>query len=387
MENVLEIKDLVVRFYTYAGVVKALEGVNLTVKKKETFGIVGETGSGKSVTALSTLILTPSPGKIESGEILLSLNGGQIDLAKLDDDEMRDIRGGDISMVFQEPGEALNPVYTIGEQIGEAFMAHRLGELLEETIKDIENDLKESNILKRQILKIERHIYKKMEENPDSSFLKLLSRIPVLKRYRGRLESEARNRAINMLDDVGIPDPHEVANKYPHEMSGGMNQRAVISMALACKPKLLIADEPTSSLDVSIQARILKLLNGLKDEYGLSILYITHDLGVVAQTCDRVGVMYAGRIVETADIEELFENPQHPYTELLLRAVPDPMKDSLETIGGSVPDLVSPPSGCRFHPRCPYATDVCSEEVPQLEEVSSGHFVACHNWDKKGEED
>lgn len=378
MDKVLEIQDLRVRFYTYAGVVKAIEGINLEIGGGETFGIVGETGCGKSVTALSTLILTPSPGQIERGKILLKDENGYTDLTKLDESELRDIRGSDISMVFQEPGDALNPVYTIGEQIAEAYIAHQEEDLIREVLRDIEKEIEDSNFLERVDLQLTRKIYDKMLDNPNSLLLKILSKVPLANRYEKRLEEVAERRAIKMLDDVGIPDPEDVASKYPHEMSGGMNQRAVISMALACKPELLIADEPTSNLDVSIQARILEILNDLKEEYGLSILYITHDLGVVAQTCDRAGVMYAGRIVEIAEIEELFENPQHPYTRLLLRAVPSPEKDRLESIGGSVPDLVSPPSGCRFNPRCPEAEDNCSHQVPEMVEIKEGHYVACH---------
>lgn len=378
MDKVLEIQDLVVRFYTYAGVVKALEEVSLDVKEEETFGIVGETGCGKSVTALSTMILTPAPGKIERGKILLKDEAGYTDLTKLDESELRDIRGGDISMVFQEPEDALNPVYTIGEQIAEAYRAHQKEELIREVLRDIEKEIENSNPLERIDLDLTRKIYNKMLDNSRSFLLKFLSKIPIVNRYEKRLEEVSERRAIKILDEVGIPNPEDVADKHPHEMSGGMNQRAVISMALAGKPKLLIADEPTSNLDVSIQARILEILNDLKEEYGLSIIYITHDLGVVAQTCDRAGVMYAGRIVEIAEIEELFENPQHPYTKLLLRAIPSPEKDRLESIEGSVPDLISPPSGCRFNPRCPEAKDICSSQVPELMEMKDGHYVACH---------
>ncbi|KXA90634.1 hypothetical protein AKJ62_00235 [candidate division MSBL1 archaeon SCGC-AAA259D14] len=387
MENVLEIKDLKVRFYTYAGVVKALEGINLNVRKGETFGIVGETGCGKSVTALSTLLLTPSPGQIEEGEILLERNGHYQDLSKLDEAELRDMRGNEISMVFQEPGEALNPVYSVGEQIAEAFLAHRQKEMAEKILGELEDELKnEKGFLKRNILKAKKKIYKKIRENPDSYTVRLLSKIPIVKRYRNSLLEESERRAVKILDDVGIPEPEEITDKNPHELSGGMKQRVVISMALACKPKLLIADEPTSNLDVSIQARILNLLNDLKEEYGLSILYITHDLGVVAQTCDRAGVMYAGRIIEVAEIEELFENPKHPYTKTLLMAVPSPEKENLESVGGSVPDLVSPPPGCRFHPRCNKATEICSKKAPPMEEVKEEHTIACHNWRNEDED-
>lgn len=380
MDEVLKVRNLVVRFYTYAGVVKALEGIDFEVREKETFGLVGETGCGKSVTALSMLGLTPSPGEIESGEVLFKRNDGFENVTKLSESELRKIRGNEISMVFQEPNDALNPVYTIGDQIAEAFMAHQLEYLIDEVKRGIEKDMRNSNFLKRKILETELKLYNKMVDDPDSSLISGLSKIPLLSRYRKRLDEAARRSVVQMLESVGIPDPEDVVNKYPFEMSGGMNQRAVISLALACRPRLLIADEPTSNLDVSIQARILDILNDMKDEYGLSILYITHDLGVVAQTCERAGVMYAGRLVEVAEIEELFENPTHPYTKMLLRAVPSRDKDNLETIGGAVPDLISPPPGCRFHPRCPWATDICSEKVPDLEKVGENHSVACHHW-------
>ncbi len=375
--EILKVQNLIARFYTYAGVVKALEGINFSIRKNETFGIVGETGCGKSVTALSILNLIPSPGKIESGEILLKRNDSFDDLTKLDEEGLRQIRGKDISMIFQEPSEALNPVYTIGDQIAEALLAHQEKRMIRRAKKKVEKEIKNSNSLKKPILKIEKRLYEKMAKNPESLSLKILSRLPIVKRYNNRVEEEAKKRAVQVLESVGIPEAKEVAKKYPYEMSGGMNQRAVISMALACKPRLLIADEPTSNLDVSIQARILELLNDLKEEYGLSILYITHDLGVVAQTCDRVGVMYAGRIVEIAEVEELFNNPQHPYTKLLLRAVPSPQKDRLEVIEGSVPDLIEPPEGCRFNPRCPVSDAKCSEEHPNLMKVKENHYVAC----------
>lgn len=376
--EILKVRDLTVRFYTYAGVVKALEGINFDIKDGEAFGIVGETGCGKSVTALSILKITPSPGQIENGEVLFKRGEKYDDLMELDEEEIRKIRGNEISMIFQEPSEALNPVYSIGDQISESFLAHRKEEMVKKVIKDLEEEMENSNGFRKRILSIEHSLYEKMLENDDSIILKVASKIPILNSYKNRLYEEAEKRSIRILKDVGIPDPEGVVDKYPHEMSGGMNQRALISIALACKPRLLIADEPTSNLDVSIQRRILGIVDDMREEYGVSVLHITHNLGVVAENCDRVSVMYAGEIVEIADVEELFENPLHPYTEMLLGSVPSPEKDRLPEVKGSVPDLVSPPSGCRFHPRCPWTDEVCKKSSPPLKEIEKDHYVACH---------
>lgn len=376
-DEVLKVNDLTVRFYTYSGVVKALEGVNFEVREGETFAIVGETGCGKSVTALSTMLLTPSPGEIVDGEVLFKRDSGYTDLTKLDEDQMREIRGNEISMIFQEPSDALNPVYDVGEQISESFLSHRKDELVKDKISEVEEDIDQSEDGGGRWLNTKLSLYKSMLDE-DSNLSNFASKVPLLNSYEDEIEDYARKKTKEILEDVGIPDPEGVADKYPHEMSGGMNQRAVISMALACKPKLLIADEPTSNLDVSIQKRILNILKNLKDEYNLSILYITHNLGLVAQTCDRVGVMYAGRIVESAPVKELFENPEHPYTKLLLKALPGSEKDELKSVEGSVPDLISPPSGCRFHPRCPVASEECEKRAPDMVEVGEDHKVACH---------
>lgn len=382
MENsVLKVRNLTVRFYTYAGVVKALQGINFDIKEGETFGLVGETGCGKSVTALSILRLVPSPGRIEDGEIIFRRNGSSDNILGLDEEELRRIRGNEISMIFQEPSDALNPVYTIGEQISESFYAHREEEIIKEVIIGLEKEMDNSNGFRKRILGVEHSLYQKMLEDSDSWILKFASKIPILNRYKGRLEEEARKRSIEILEDVGIPDPEGVVNKYPFEMSGGMNQRAVISMALACRPKLLIADEPTSNIDVSIQGRILNLIDDIKEDFGVSVLHITHNLGVIAENCDRVGVMYAGEIVEVADVGELFSNPLHPYTKMLLGSVPSPEKDRLPEVEGSVPDLVSPPSGCRFNPRCPWADKICEKSSPNLKEIGENHYVACHKFE------
>jgi len=312
-KELLNVKNLITRFYTYRGVVKALEGVNLTVGRKEIVGLVGETGSGKSVTALSILRLIDSPGKIVDGEVIFD---GR-DLLKLSDEEMRRVRGKEISMIFQEPTLALNPVLTVGLQLQEALETQNIPK--EEAIKSV----------------------------------------------------------LDLLERVGLPDPERIFKSYPHELSGGMAQRALIAMALAMKPKLLIADEPTSSLDVTIQTQILELIKKPVEDIGVSVLYITHDLGVAAEICDKIAVMYTGNVIEFGDIFSIFEEPLHPYTRGLLNAIPKLGRD-LYTIRGEVPDLVNPPSGCKFHPRCLQALDICSREKPQSVEVRKGHFVACY---------
>jgi len=302
----LSVRDLRTYFFTDAGVVKAVDGVSFDVRPAETLALVGESGCGKSVTAMSLLRLIPEPpGRIVSGEIVL---GGE-DLLRLSEDRMRSIRGNDIAMIFQEPMTSLNPVYTIGDQIIEAVMLHQ--EVFYE---------------------------------------------------------EARARAIAMLRRVGIPDPARRIDEYPHQMSGGMRQRVMIAMALSCHPRLLIADEPTTALDVTIQAQILDLLTDLQRDFRMSILLITHDLGVVAEAAHRVVVMYAGKIAEMAGVLDLFERPKHPYTAGLFHSVPkiESDEEELTPIEGVVPDALSFPSGCKFHPRCPYAFDKCAAEEPSL---------------------
>jgi len=319
-KNLLEIKGLKTYFYTEDGVVKALEGIDLNLEKGKTLGLVGESGCGKTVTALSILRLVPDPpGKIIEGEILFD---GK-DLLKLDDDEMREIRGNEISMIFQDPQSALNPVYTIDNQLREVIELH-------------------------QNLKKE----------------------------------EARKKAIQMLDLVGIPNPSQRVYDYPHQFSGGMKQRVMIAMALSCNPKMIIADEPTTNLDVTVQAQVLEMINDLKKEFGTTVLLITHDLGVIAEMSDNVGVMYAGKLVEFGDVDTIFHSPMHPYTIALHTAMPKVIekRKKLGTIRGVVPNLIYPPSGCRFHPRCDYATDICEKESPKGEWVD-GHYVEC--WHKR----
>lgn len=316
-EKVLEVRQLQTHFFTDEGVVKAVDGIDFTVHKGETLGIVGESGCGKSITSLSILrLISNPPGKIVGGEITFK---GQ-DLLKKSEDEMRKIRGNDISMIFQEPMTSLNPVYPVGEQIAEAFRLHQ-----------------------------------------------------------GANRKQAWAKAVEMLRLVGIPSPEKRATQEPHELSGGMRQRVMIAMALACHPELLIADEPTTALDVTIQAQILELMKGLQEQLGMAIIMITHDLGVVAETCDRVAVMYAGKIVEYTDSDHLFEEPKHPYTIGLLNSLPrfDRDQEELEAIRGSVPSPYDMPPGCRFAPRCSYATEMCNQSIPELTQTPEGALVRC----------
>jgi oligopeptide/dipeptide ABC transporter ATP-binding protein len=315
--KLLEIKDLTVKFFTEDGTVNAVERVSFDIEKEETLGVVGESGCGKSVTALSVMRLLPSPpAKITSGKILFE---GE-DLLSKSEAEMRRIRGNLISMVFQEPMTSLNPVFTIGHQISEAIVLHQ----------------------------------------------KLSKK-------------EARERAIEMLRLVGIPNPEKRYWEYPHQLSGGMRQRVMIAMALSCSPKLLIADEPTTALDVTIQAQILDLIERLKEKVGMSVLMITHDLGVIAEMAKRVVVMYAGQVVEESPCEDIFENPLHPYTAGLLKSIPklEGKKSRLHVIEGNVPNPLNFPSGCRFHPRCFEAKKICGEKMPSLVEVEGNRKVRC----------
>ena len=316
-ELLLQLDNLQTYFYTEDGVVKAVDGVSFEIYKGETLGVVGESGCGKSVTSLSIMRLIPEPpGKIEGGRIMFE---GE-DLVNKSQSQMRKIRGNDISMIFQEPMTSLNPVYTVGDQITEAIILHQ-------------------------------KVSKK----------------------------EAKEQAIDMLKKVGIPSPEQRVDEYPHQLSGGMRQRVMIGMALSCNPKLLIADEPTTALDVTIQAQILELMKDLKDEFNTSTMLITHDLGVVAEVSDRVAVMYAGKVVEYSDVDTIFHNPKHPYTWGLLKSIPklDQSVDRLLTIEGVVPSPHNLPEGCSFHPRCRFATDKCREQEPNIEDIEPGHSIRC----------
>jgi peptide/nickel transport system ATP-binding protein/oligopeptide transport system ATP-binding protein len=322
--HLLEVKDLQTHFPTRSGLVRAVDGVNFHLDRGELLGLVGESGCGKSITALSVMRLIAGPGKIVNGEILFE---GK-DLLKLSDAEMRQMRGDDIAMIFQDPMTSLNPVFTVGEQIAEALRLHR--------------------------------------------------KLP---------RKEARRATIEAMREVAIPDPARRVDDYPHQLSGGMRQRVMIAMALACNPKLLIADEPTTALDVTIQAQILELLNELRKQRELAVLLITHDLGVVAEVADRVAVMYTGRIVEESPVDELFARPKHPYTEGLLRSVPKltsehvVRKERLETIEGVVPRPTDLPPGCHFAPRCPHRMPRCTAEEILLYELDGGVKVRCVLYD------
>jgi peptide/nickel transport system ATP-binding protein len=361
-DDILTIHDLKVNFHTYAGEVKALDGIELTVRKGEILGLVGESGCGKSVTSLAICGLLPPNAKIESGAVVL--NGRNI--LELSKEELRISRLQDMAIVFQDPTTYLNPVLTVGSQITEIMEAapavftkilveNRLGTLAKEASSGPLPPNLEAERSRLQSIKADGSVSKRE-----------------LKRL-GRLY------AISVLDTVKLPDPERVFKMYPFELSGGMKQRAMIAMALIRGPKVFLADEITTALDVTVQAQILQLLKDLKEKISGSVILITHDLGVVAEVCDRVAVMYAGNIVEVAEVEELFARPLHPYTQGLLASVPRPdvVSQELTSIKGSVPDLISPPSGCRFHPRCPYAFDRCPKEKPMLTEVSPGHLVSC----------
>ena len=493
----VEIEDLYVNFYTQAGIVKALDGVTLAIRKGETLGLVGETGCGKSVTANCVMRLIPiPPGKIEGGHIFFMRPKGspeeiaevekklfeqkaktgeevsekriaalqkeldelkaraelrnqiqtlsskpddpmlaeakkklvemdaKYDLLARTSEYMQKIRGKYISMIFQEPMTALNPVFTAGDQIAEIVLLHERRELAEAAIVKIDEELSgvktyfkvkkvrneknedtcsnchavvmpdasicpqcngsfDSRPLRGASgisLRYYRSLLSRLVKNPNDRTCRVLAKIPIVRRYQRLLNFEAMDRADRMLRLVRIPDPGNVVKSFPFELSGGMQQRVMIAMALACKPQLLIADEPTTALDVTIQAQILKLMRELQEETGTSILMITHNLGVVAEVCDRVGVMYAGTIAEIGPKMDIFKEPLHPYTQGLMNSIPKVTMDMtrLETIEGTVPNLTKPPSGCRFNPRCPYAMEKCKEIKPQMVEVRPGHFTACH---------
>jgi len=369
----LEIKNLKTRFNTYDGVVKALEGVNLEVKEGEIFGIVGETGCGKSVTGYSLMQLLPRTAEVVAGEIIL--DGEEITGAS--DSRMRQIRGGKIGMIFQDPLSALNPVMKVKDQISEVIRQHQKEELENRTEKVDSGNERNPYILWSLIFVslVSLFYFLKLEDSFTDTLAKLLFVgslvgyvfLPEMKSesYSARTAVAEMDMVVESLRQVRLPNPSQVANSYPHELSGGMQQRVMIAMA----------DEPTTALDVTIQSQILDLLKKLQKETGMTIVMITHDLGVVAEMCDRVAVMYAGTVVETGNASEIFSDPKHPYTQGLLSALPGESKE-LSSIGGSVPDLLNPPSGCRFNPRCPIAKAHCSVDVPLLK--GEDYKVACH---------
>jgi peptide/nickel transport system ATP-binding protein len=349
-QALLEIQDLRVDFTTYAGKVKVLNGVDLKLREGEIFGLVGESGCGKSVTALTVAGLLPENSEIVSGKILFK---GE-DLLKKSSNEMRETRAVRVAMIFQDPMTFLNPVLTIGTQLTESIDV-RYG-------KEISSGWR-----------------------PPGA-----GGEPGAAAHSGRTGGREKKRILNKmaveaLKKVRLPDPERLLKSFPHELSGGMRQRVMIAMALARNPDLLIADEITTALDVTIQAQILELLRALRGELRSTIVVITHDLGVVAEVCDRVGVMYAGDVVEVAAVDELFAKPLHPYTQGLLHAIPIVTggNERLESVRGTVPDLIHPPPACRFNPRCPHAWDICSKEKPPLLSETEGHFVACHLYRKE----
>ena len=355
---VLSIRDLKVSFHTYAGDVKALDGVGLSVRNGEILGLVGESGCGKSVTSLTVAGLLPHNAEILSGEAVLD----GVDLLKMKRSEMRLARLRDIAMVFQDPMTYLNPVLTIGSQITEILVDDPKlfsRPLIEQKLEDLRQSTG--------------------SEAEDRNVKRLESQLSDGKISRHELNLLAKSYALSVLRLVKLPEPERVFKMYPFELSGGMRQRAMIAMALVRRPKLILADEISTALDVTVQAQILKLLQELKEKIDTSVILITHDLAVVAEVCDRVAVMYAGNIVEVADVDELFRNPLHPYTRALLESIPSPSAagQELKSIKGSVPDLIYPPNGCRFHPRCPEKFDNCSKQKPRLLEVNPGHFVSC----------
>lgn len=500
----LRIEGLKTYFHTYEGVVRALEGIDLDVRRGETMGLVGETGCGKSVTALSVMRLIPSPpGKIEAGKVFLAeplsvtafrkeydkrfgsaqaearkkelekikkdleaLGAGSsdakrkelkdriaaitysYDLLRKSTAEMNALRGDWMSMIFQEPMTALNPAYTIGDQISETIEMHQMDKLVGTVLKQLElertasrggkkarREQKKSRpravegdgetskkgealdrgacsscgadarddwgactgcgarfvsriptVFYRQRLRIASSYYSRMRDNPNNIWAYLVRSNPITGRLQRRLRLAKTIWAEQALREVKIAEPKMVVRNYPHELSGGMRQRAMIAMMMACQPDLLIADEPTTALDVTVEAQILDLMKELQDTRGTSILLITHDMGIIAETCRRVAIMYAGYIVELAATEEIFARPMHPYTNALLKSIPKiglkymgERKKPLYVIPGMVPNLLTPPPGCRFHPRCERALDVCKSEVPALRELAPGHFVECHN--------
>ncbi|MFO8034760.1 MAG: ABC transporter ATP-binding protein [Candidatus Bipolaricaulota bacterium] len=330
--SLIDISDLRTYFHTERGVVKAVDGVDFSIDLQRTLGVVGESGCGKSVTALTIMGLVPMPpGRLASGSIHFQRNGTDVDLTKLNPRgrRYRSIRGKEMAMIFQEPMTSLNPVFTIGYQIMEAIRLHQ-------------------RVSKQQ----------------------------------------AKRNAVELLRQVGIPLPEQRVNEYPHQLSGGMRQRAMIAMALSCNPALLIADEPTTALDVTIQAQVLDLMRALQQQYNTAIMFITHNLGVVAELCQEVVVMYLGKAVEYAQVGRLFHDAKHPYTQGLLKSIPSlaSRKRRLDPITGVVPDPLDTPQGCPFNPRCPHVMDVCKQEMPPLEQVTQDHTVACWLYPAGGED-
>ncbi|HJU80737.1 MAG TPA: ABC transporter ATP-binding protein [Acidimicrobiia bacterium] len=365
---VASVTDLKVHFQTKAGMVHAVDGVSFEIRDGETLGLVGETGCGKSVTARSFIRLVPTPpGVYAGGQVLFWSSDarregrGPIDLLTIPDDEMLDIRGDRIAMIFQDPGKALNPALSIRNQIAEVFYQHRSEEILQSL----------GPWAPRMIRRAARQ--------EATGFERLLLNLPPFRARAEKLREKVDQLVGNALSEVQIPNPRKIMDSYPHELSGGMKQRVLIAQALACNPDLLIADEPTTALDVTIQARILELIAELQERLETSVLYISHDLSLVKEICDRVAVMYAGRIVETGTTDEVFSNPKHPYTRGLMAAVPSAAhrRGELASIVGNVPELLDPEPSCRFNTRCPYAVEICRTVDPRTIPIGESQSVAC----------
>ena len=383
-EKLLEINNLKTYFYTEEGVVKAVDGVSFDIYEDEVLGLVGETGCGKSVTALSILRLVRAPGKIVEGTIKFN----DLNLLDLSEDQMREYRGNSITMIFQDPLNSLNPVLSVGKQISEVFLLHQEEELnkkLDIRLSDWKNKQQEIKDLKKELktMKTLNSPEGSINEEMGGALKAEIKNLKEKKHKKPKLADIVSEEAEEIIKEVGIPDAKGILKRYPHELSGGMRQRVMISMALSCNPKLLIADEPTTALDVTIQAQILDLMKNLKKKFQTSILMITHDLGIIAELCDRIAVMYSGNIVEYATTEELFKKPRHPYTKGLMGAIPSIEKKNqkLETIRGMVPNLIYPPDGCRFHPRCDDRLEICDKVRPKWIEIKEKYFIACHLFD------
>ncbi len=381
-EKLLEVKNLKAYFYTEEGIVKAVDGVSFDIYLDEVLGLVGETGCGKSVTALSILQLVGEPGKIIDGSIKFN----DINLLELSEQDMRSYRGNQITMIFQDPLNSLNPVMSIGKQVSEVFLLHQR-EKLKKTLDN--RRLKRKKLIDER-MNLKKELRKKekdglISEEEKQTFQLRINELKDKIPRPPQLKNIALEEVEDIIKEVGIADAKGILKRYPHELSGGMRQRVMISMALSCNPLLLIADEPTTALDVTIQAQILDLMQILKKKFKTSILLITHDLGIIAETCNRIAVMYSGNIVEYATANDLFKNPRHPYTKGLIAAIPSikTKNQKLKTIRGMVPNLIFPPSGCRFHPRCDERLEICDKIKPSWIEISDRYHIACHLYDPK----
>jgi peptide/nickel transport system ATP-binding protein len=367
-KDFLTIENLHLDFNVYQGTVQVLDGISLEMKKGEIFGIVGETGCGKTVTTRSIVRLLDANAKITEGNISFE---GSSNLIKYPEKKIEELRGKKISIIFQEPMTALNPTMRIGDQIGESLLLHFHQDMIEKGI-DL---LKHSKVIFSGLYE---YFLRKELKDPKSVTIKIAAPLPILRRYQDYPKLAARNESIKILKEVGMPSPERIALQYPHELSGGMRQRVLIAIALSANPDLIIADEPTTAVDVTTQAKILRLLINLRKEKGTSILIVTHNLGLIAEICDRVCVMYAGQIAEIGDVIDIFNHPLHPYTRGLMNAIHYIGDEKeIEEIRGNVPILLHPPSGCRFHPRCDRAMKICQEKKPELHEMETGHNVYC----------